>query len=406
MTVAGFVAPYLLDTTTRFVEAAASLPGVQLALITSEPEDRLPPGLRRALAGHWRVGDALDAGQIAWAVEGLGGQLGQVQRLIAVLEQLQVPVAQVREHLGIPGMDPGTARNFRDKAQMKTVLRAAGVPCARHRLADSAESAADFAQEVGFPLVVKPPAGAGAKSTFRLDDPADLRTWLEMSPPGPDRPAMIEEFLTGEEGSFDSVVVDGQLVWASISSYLPTPLEVLRNPWMQWIVLLPRAIDGPEYDEIKKIAPAALRALGLRTGLSHMEWFRRPDGSVAVSEVGARPPGAQITSMLCYAHDFDLYTAWSRLMVDGTFDPPERRWSAGTVYLRGQGAGQVRAVHGLDRLSPEVGALIVDSRMPHPGQPSSGSYEGDGFITVRHPDTAVVTAALKQLVTTVRVELG
>jgi hypothetical protein len=406
MTVAGFVAPYLLDTTTRFVEAAASLPGVELALITNENSDRLPPGLRRHLAGHWRVDDALDAGQIAWAVEGLGGQLGPVQRLIAVLEQLQVPVAQVREHLGIPGMDPATARNFRDKAQMKTVLRAAGVPCARHRLADSAESAADFAQEVGFPLVVKPPAGAGAKSTFRLDDASDLSAWLNTIPPTPDRPAMIEEFLTGEEGSYDSVMVDGQLVWDSISNYLPTPLEVLRNPWMQWVVLLPRDIAGPEYDEIKKIAPNALRALGLRTGLSHMEWFRRPDGSVAVSEVGARPPGAQITSMLCFAHDFDLYTAWARLMVDGTFDPPERKWSAGTVYLRGQGAGHVQAVHGLDRLQPEMTALIVDSRMPHLDQPSSGSYEGDGYITVRHPDTAVVTAALKQIVTTVRVELG
>jgi hypothetical protein len=406
MVVAGFVAPYLLDTTTRFVEAAAGLPGVRLALITSEPEDRLPPGLRHHLSGHWRVDDPLDAGQIAWAVEGLRGQLGPLQSLIAVLEQLQVPVAQVREHLGIPGMDPVSARNFRDKAQMKTVLRAAGVPCARHCLADSAQAAADFASAVGFPLVVKPPAGAGAKSTFRLDDPSDLQAWLETAPPSPNRPAMIEEFLTGQEGSFDSVMVDGQLVWASISTYLPTPLDVLRNPWMQWVVLLPRDIDGPEYDEIKKIAPTALRALGLHTGLSHMEWFRRPDGSVAVSEVGARPPGAQITSMLCYAHDFDLYTAWARLMIDGTFDPPERLWSAGTVYLRGQGAGQVRAVHGLDRLPPEVTALVVDSRMPRPGQPSSGSYEGDGFITVRHPDTSVVTEALKELVTTVRVELG
>ena len=89
---------------------------------------------------------------------------------------------------------------------------------------------------------------------------------------------MIEEFLTGQEGSYDSVMVDGQLVWDSISAYLPTPLEVLRNPWMQWVVLLPRDIDGPEYAEIKKIAPHALRALGLETGLSHMEWFRRPDG--------------------------------------------------------------------------------------------------------------------------------
>jgi len=406
MVTAGFVAPYLLDTTTRFVAAAARLPDVRLALITSEPADRLPPQLRDTLAGHWRIEDPLDPGQIAAAVQGLSRQLGQVERLLAVLEQLQVPLAQVREHLGIPGMDPVTANNFRDKDQMKTVLRAAGVPCARHKLAVSAAGALEFAGRVGFPLVVKPPAGAGAKSTFRLDAPGDLAAWLEMAPPMPERPAQIEEFLTGDEGSYDSVVVNGQVVWDSVSNYLPTPLEVLRNPWMQWVVLLPRDIGGPEYAGIRQVAPQALKALGLSTGLSHMEWFRRPDGSVAVSEVGARPPGAQITSMLCYVHDFDLYTAWAALMIHGGFDPPPRNWAAGTVYLRGQGAGQVRATHGLDALPPEVTSLVVDSRLPRPGQPSSGSYEGDGYITIRHPDTGVVTAALKQLVSTVRVELG
>ena len=406
MVTAGFVVSYLLDTTTRVVEAAARLPDVRTALITCEPADRLPPQLIQSLAGHWRIDDALDPGQIAAAVQGLSRQLGPVERLLAVLEQLQVPLAQVREYLGIPGMDPVTANNFRDKAQMKTVLRAAGVPCARHALAVSPADAIEFAERVGFPLVVKPPAGAGAKSTFRLDAPADLSAWLEAAPPAPDRPAQIEEFLTGDEGSYDSVMVDGQVVWDSVSNYLPTPLEVLRNPWMQWMVLLPRDIGGPEYAGIRQVAPQALKALGLSTGLTHMEWFRRPDGSVAVSEVGARPPGAQITTMLCYAHDFDLYTAWAALMVHGRFDPPERKWAAGTVYLRGQGAGQVTAIRGLDALPPEVTSLVVDSRLPRAGQPSSGSYEGDGYITVRHPDTAVVTAALKTLVSTVRVELG
>jgi ATP-grasp domain len=406
MVVAGFVAPYLLETTTRFVQAAATLPDTELALITCEPADRLPPELGQTLAGHWQIDDALDAGQIAAAAQGLGAQLGPVQRLLAVLEQLQVPLAQVREHLGIPGMDVVTAGNFRDKAQMKAVLRAAGVPCARYRLARSATDADDFARLAGFPLVVKPPAGAGAKSTFRLDDPGDLEAWLDAASPSPERPALIEEFLTGDEGSYDSVMVDGQVVWDSVSDYLPTPLEVLRNPWMQWAVRLPRDISGPEYAGIRQVAPTALRALGLRSGLTHMEWFRRPDGTVAVSEVGARPPGAQITSMLCYAHDFDLYAAWAALMVHGDFEPPRRRWSAGTVYLRGLGAGHVKAVYGLDALAPGVTALIVDSRLPRPGQPSSGSYEGDGYITVRHPDTATVTAALKELVSTVRVELG
>ena len=64
------------------------------------------------------------------------------------------------------------------------------------------------------------------------------------------------------------------------------------------------------------------------------------------------------------------------------------------------------AVHGLDALPPEVTSLVVDSRLPSPGQPSSGSYEGDGYIIVRDRDTAAVTAALKEILTTVRVELG
>src|SRR5262245_3454120 len=239
MAVAGFVAPYLLAATMRFVEAAATVPGTELALITCEPEERVPPGLRRQLAAHWRIGDPLDAGQIAAAAEALGRHVGKVQRLLAVLEQLQVPLAQVRERLGIAGMDAGTARNFRDKAQMKSVLQAAGVPCARYRLAESADAAAAFAAEAGFPLVVKPPAGAGAKSTFRLDDAEDLRVWLNAAPPAPDRPALVEEFLTGDEGSYDSVMVDGRVVWDSVSLYLPTPLEVLRNPWIQWRVVVP-----------------------------------------------------------------------------------------------------------------------------------------------------------------------
>src|SRR5215472_6905253 len=96
MVVAAFVAPYLLDATRRFVDGAASLPDVELALITCEPEERVPRELRRGIAGHWRIDDPLDAGQIAVAVEGLGGHLGPVRRLLAVLEQLQVPLGRVR----------------------------------------------------------------------------------------------------------------------------------------------------------------------------------------------------------------------------------------------------------------------------------------------------------------------
>jgi len=405
MVAAVFVAPYLLEATTRFVAAAAQLPGVRLGLVTCEPAGSLPPVLREHLDGHWRVDDALDPQQVAGAVAGLRGQLGGVDRLVGALEQLQVPLAQVREGLGIEGMDVQTARNVRDKARMKSVLRAAGVPCARHQLVTHPDEALRFAAEVGFPLVAKPPAGAGAQATYRLDDLASLRSWLTASPPHAADPGLLEEFLTGEEHSFDSITVGGQTVWGSVSDYLPPPLEVLRNPWMQWTVLLPREISGPRYAGIAEVGPAALRALGVRDALTHMEWFRRPDGSVAVSEVAARPPGAQISSMLGYAHDVDFHRVWAQLVVLGSFDPPERRYAAGTAYLRGQGRGRVRAVHGLDTLQRELGELVVEAKLPKPGQSASTSYEGEGFVIVRHPETAVVQSALRRIVEVLRVEL-
>jgi hypothetical protein len=136
-----------------------------------------------------------------------------------------------------------------------------------------------------------------------------------------------------------------------------------------------------------------------------MEWFRRPDGSVAVSEVGARPPGAQLASMIGFSYDFDFYSTWAELVINGTFQPRERQYASGTAYLRGMGRGQVRTVHGIDRLQHELGHLVVDSRLPQPGQSASSSYEGEGFITVRHPDTAVVEDALATIVSTARVEL-
>ena len=58
--------------------------------------------------------------------------------------------------------------------------------------------------------------------------------------PTPQRPLMIEEFVQGDEHSFDSVFLGSRIAWHSINDYLPAALEVLREPWIQWAVLLPR----------------------------------------------------------------------------------------------------------------------------------------------------------------------
>jgi hypothetical protein len=403
--VAVFVAPFLLDATLRFVDAAASVPGVRLALITQDPEDRIPPQLRARLAAHWRVEDGTAVALIADATRTIGQHLGRVDRVVGMLEQIQVQLGEVRDDLGIPGMSAHVARNFRDKSRMKDVFTENGVPCARHGVAMSAEQALSVAGQLGLPVVVKPPAGAGARSTFRVDTPGQLADWLRVDPPNAQAPALLEELVSGAEHSFDSVSVDGQVVWHSISQYLPTPLDVLENPWIQWAVLLPRSIDGPEYDAIRDGASRGLQALGMETGFSHMEWFRLREGRIALSEVAARPPGAQFTSLLSYAHDADMYAAWARLEILGEFAPPQRRHAVGAAYLRGQGRGVVRGVHGLETLQHELGDLVVEARLPSEGQPSSESYEGEGYVILRHQDTDVVAAALRRVVEVARVEL-
>ena len=405
MPTAVFVAPFLLDATLRFIDAAATLPDVRLALISQDPAEKLPASLRDRLAAHWRIDDGTDAQQIADATRSLAGRFGDIDRLVGMLEQLQVPLGEVRDALGIPGMGAEVARNFRDKSRMKDVFTAHGVPCAGHGVATSAQQASSIAGRLGLPVVVKPPAGAGARSTFRIDNADQLAAWLHVDPPSAAAPALLEELVTGAEHSFDSVAMGGRVVWHSISRYLPTPLEVLENPWIQWSVLLPRSIGGAEYDAIRDGASRGLRALGMDTGFSHMEWFRLREGRIALSEVAARPPGAQFTSLLSYAHDTDMYGAWARLEILGSFDPPRRRHAVGAVYLRGQGRGVVRGVHGLDILQNELGDLVVEARLPEEGQPRSESYEGEGYVILRHEDTEVVAAALRRVVEVARVEL-
>ncbi|MGH9117615.1 MAG: ATP-grasp domain-containing protein [Acidimicrobiales bacterium] len=398
-----FVAPYALDATVRFVRAVVGAPEARVGLVSSDPVERFPREVRAGIDAHWRIDDCLDPEALAGAVTAMASSLGPVDRLLAILENLQVPLAEVRERLGIDGIGVEVANNFRDKAQMKAVFEVAGVPCARSRQARSALEAEGFADEIGLPLVVKPPAGMGALNTFRVEDNEQLDQWLHAAPPTHDRPVLLEEFLVGEEHSFDSVLVDGRMVWLSISRYLPTPLDVLENPWIQWCVLLPRDID--DRADIGAIATRAITALGLRTGLSHMEWFRRPDGSAAVSEVGARPPGAQFMTLLSWAHDTDLYAAWAELAIHDRFEPPDRSFAVGAVYLRAQGRGpSIHAVHGLDRISDATRSSIVEARLPTAGGAPASTYEGDGFVVVRDPDTAAVERALAELVTTIRVE--
>ncbi|HVK84462.1 MAG TPA: ATP-grasp domain-containing protein [Kofleriaceae bacterium] len=399
-----FAAPFPLETTMRFARAASRLSGVRLLGIVQQP----PGGDdARIFSDVVQVADGLDAGQLIKAARVLEARHGTIHRVLGILEPLQVQLAEVRRALGVAGTDPQTADLFRDKARMKDELRRHGLPCARHALIRSWAEAEAFVAQVGFPLVLKPTDGMGCKATWRIQSVDELRGALRALHASPEHPALAEEFLRGREFSFETITVGGEVQFQSCSRYYPTPLEVTETPWIQWVVVLPRVIDGPDFSDARELGMRAVKALGLQTGFTHMEWFRRDDGSLAIGEIAARPPGANIVLGNSYAHDTDMYRAWARAVVDEAFDGPwERKYAVGIAFLRGIGQGRVVRVSGVERANELVGRHVVESRLPARGAPRSDSYEGDGYVIVRDPDTEVVKAAMTKVIETVRVEYG
>ena len=394
-----YVAPFPLETTLRFSRALGALDGVRLLGIFQEPPPK-DSGFHDVV----QIKDGLSAGQIAEAADVLRRRHGPLHRITGVLEDLQEQLAAVRAAFGVPGLMPDAAERFRDKARMKDALRAAGLPCARHKALLSEQDGLDFARQVGLPIVLKPLDGAGCRATWRIENEGDLRSALASMRPRPDRPVQAEEFIVGDEHSFETITLSGSPKFYSISRYSPTPLEVVRNPWIQWVCMLPRDISGPEYTAARQVGLKAVEALGMASGFTHMEWFRRPDGSVAIGEIAARPPGANIVRLTSLAYDTDMYRAWARAVVDEAYDGPwERRYATGCAFLRGAGQGRVVAVDGLDEAQAKVGQWVVDAKLPTPGRPKRDTYEGDGYAIVRHPDTEVVRHALKVIIETVRV---
>ncbi|MDB4956827.1 MAG: Formate-dependent phosphoribosylglycinamide formyltransferase [Myxococcales bacterium] len=406
-----FIAPLFLETTNRYVRGFAELEDVTVSVVSQDPAEAIPAELRPRITGHFRVTNCLDSAQLTHAVRAISVSIGRVDRLAGVLEQLQLPMAEVRDALGIEGLTTEIARNFRDKDRMKRVLRSHDVPVARSMLAHSRDDLAAFIDQVGFPVIVKPRAGLGSRATFRIETPDDLAA---LAPPDPETPIQVEEFVRAREHTCETITIRGTPVWRSGTRYFPSPLEVLETPWIQYSVLLPREDDDPTWTQFHSINGAALAALfgdrattAAGTALTHMEWFLREDGSCLVNEVGARPPGVQIMPLMSLAHDLDMFASWARLMALDTFTPKPRTCAAGSAFFRGQGAGdRIVSVTGLDRAIEECGDALVEMRTPKVGQPRADGYEGEGFAIVKHATTDGTKRALRAVIENVQVRYG
>jgi len=271
---------------------------------------------------------------------------------------------------------------------MKQVLDAAGIRTPWHKRCSSADECRAAAEEVGFPLIVKPIAGAGSEDTHRIDSREELEQRLPTLRHVPQ--VSVEEFIEGDEFTFDTVCSEGRLLYENISFYRPRPIEEKKHWWVSPSSVCLRRIDAPEVQDGRRMGHAVLDALGFRTGFSHMEWYRKTDGEVVFGEIGARPPGARLVDAMNFASDIDLFAGWAEAVVHDRFSQPiERRYNSAVVLKRAEGDGHIRRVEGLDRLRSELGPGVVVVNIKPFGSARGDwrrSAVADGYVIVRHPE--------------------
>jgi len=361
--------------------------GARVFGVGDSPLDSLPPIVRRSLAGYIPVRSLWnEAAVIASLRERLRGQ--RLDRVECLWEPGIMLAARLRETFGVDGLDVGQARRFRDKELMKQALDAAGIRTPRHVAANTVAAVWEAAGSIGFPIILKPIDGAGSADTYRVNDADELRAVLPRLRHV--HSVSVEEFVEGEEYTFDTITVNGKIAYYNIAWYRPRPLIARSNEWISPQVIALRDIGHPDLEGGVKMGHAVIDALQFDTGFTHMEWYRKADGEVVFGEIGARPPGAHQVDQMKYACDFDVFREWANAVTAGRIsDGIGPRYNVANIYKRARGVGRITAIEGLDRLQRAFGEHVVWNTLLPVGSPRRDwrkTLVSDGFVMLRHPD--------------------
>ena len=216
--------------------------------------DQLPSSVphvaREALAHYQHVGSLAAGDAVVATVRDLARQV-RIDRVECLWSRTPL-AARLREELGLPGLTVAQTFPFRDKELMKQVLGAAGLRTPGHEAATPWPARA-AAERIGFPLIVKPIAGAGAAHTYRADSAADLDAILPMLRHLPQ--VIVEEFIDGDEFTYDTICADGRVLFENICWYRPRPLLTRLHEWISPVTIALRALDVPDLQAGRRSAP-------------------------------------------------------------------------------------------------------------------------------------------------------
>ena len=381
-----FLAPLYPPEMIEYTRGLAEV-GAQVFGVGDTPPEALPARVRPYLHDYLQVPRIMEEEDVmdrvtAW----LRGR--SIDRVLANWEPLVILAARLRERWAMPGMSVDAVRGFRDKQLMKERVAAAGLRVPRSRRASTDTEVRAAAEELGYPLIVKPIAGAGSADTYKAESAAELDVILaKMRGVGE---ASCEEYIDGEEFTFDTVCVDGKPAYENVAAYLPKPLEMRSVESCSPVIITVRNMAQPKLQGGIELGRKVLGALGMGSGFTHMEWFLTPKGEAVFGEIGCRPGGAHIVDQMNYTSDIDLFREWARVACWGSFEAnPRRKYNVGIVFKRAVGQGRITRIDGLQSFLRMAGDALVEEKLLRPGTQRRNwkhTLLSDGHVVVRHPE--------------------
>lgn len=240
--------------------------------------------------------------------------------------------AELAVDLGLPYADPEAIRTCKDKLRLRQVLREHELSPVRFGVAHDLAGAMLVADEVGYPLVLKPRALAGSAGVVRVDDVDALEVAFGEADDahiGTIRSAyagvLIEECLEGPEYSVDCVTVDGRT----------TPVVVAEKvvdlpPYYEEVGHFVPARPSAGLDDALELVAAVHRAAGLDRIVTHTEFRLTPAGP-RIIEVNVRLGGDLIPYIGLLASGVDLPAAATDVALGRAPDLAPRRHDAAAV---------------------------------------------------------------------------
>jgi hypothetical protein len=186
--------------------------------VGDQPQHEVPDVARHALAAYIQIPSWADEdGALATMLGALRGH--NVDLVESLWEPTMLLAARLREAIGVPGLTVEQTVPFRDKGRMKEVLEAAGIRTPRSARSTTVAGCREAAEQIGYPLIIKPIAGAGSLDTYRIEDQADFEDALARLGHIPE--VSVEEFIDGDELTYDTVCAAGSIAIDNICWYRP-----------------------------------------------------------------------------------------------------------------------------------------------------------------------------------------